>query len=61
MTQRPVTTVHLTAPAAHVITTELRTADYTTETGGILLGHHAQDTCGVRSRDFFDVVFSGHP
>lgn len=47
MTQLPVTTVHLTSPAAHVITTELRTADHITETGGILLGHHVQDTVTV--------------
>ena len=31
MTQQPVAVVHLTAPAARVITTELRTADHTTE------------------------------
>ncbi|MET9904625.1 Mov34/MPN/PAD-1 family protein [Streptomyces sp. NPDC006446] len=47
MTQRPVATVHLTAPAAHVITTELFTADLTTETGGILLGHHTHHTVTV--------------
>ncbi|MFJ8010620.1 Mov34/MPN/PAD-1 family protein [Streptomyces fagopyri] len=47
MTQRPVATVHLTAQATHVITTELVTADHTTETGGILLGHHAHDTVTV--------------
>ncbi|MFE8017907.1 Mov34/MPN/PAD-1 family protein [Streptomyces antibioticus] len=47
MTQQPVTTVHLTAPAAQVITTELRTADHTTETGGILLGHHTHNTVTV--------------
>ncbi|MGI3224998.1 Mov34/MPN/PAD-1 family protein [Streptomyces sp. GTA36] len=47
MTQLPVTTVHLTAPAAHVITTELGTADHATETGGILLGHHVQDTVTI--------------
>ncbi|MFE2541000.1 Mov34/MPN/PAD-1 family protein [Actinacidiphila glaucinigra] len=43
MTLQPITTVYLTAPAAEAITTELRTADHTTETGGILLGHHTHD------------------
>ncbi|MGW6489329.1 Mov34/MPN/PAD-1 family protein [Streptomyces sp. NPDC055056] len=47
MTQRPVATLNLTAPAVRVITTELFTADHTTETGGILLGHHAHDTVTV--------------
>ncbi|MEU9961226.1 Mov34/MPN/PAD-1 family protein [Streptomyces sp. NPDC050982] len=47
MTQQPVTTVHLTAPAARIITTELRMADHTTETGGILLGHHTHNTVTV--------------
>ncbi|WP_237404790.1 Mov34/MPN/PAD-1 family protein [Actinacidiphila reveromycinica] len=31
-----------------MITTELRTADHTIETGGILLGHHIRDTVTVR-------------
>jgi integrative and conjugative element protein (TIGR02256 family) len=53
MTHQPVTAVHLTAPAARVITTELRTADHTTETGGILLGHH--------TRDFVTVHHAGTP
>jgi integrative and conjugative element protein (TIGR02256 family) len=48
MTPQPVTAVLLTAPAARVITTELRTADHTTETGGILLGHHTRDTVTIR-------------
>ncbi|MFF9077951.1 Mov34/MPN/PAD-1 family protein [Streptomyces sp. NPDC014872] len=43
MTQQPVTAVHLTAPATRIVTAELRTADHTTETGGILLGHHTHD------------------
>ncbi|MFJ7181053.1 Mov34/MPN/PAD-1 family protein [Streptomyces massasporeus] len=47
MTQQPVTTVHLTAQATRVITTELRTADHSTETGGILLGHHTHDTVTI--------------
>jgi integrative and conjugative element protein (TIGR02256 family) len=47
MTQQPVTTVHLTAPATRIVTTELRTADHTTETGGILLGHHTHDIVTV--------------
>ncbi|UFQ99826.1 Mov34/MPN/PAD-1 family protein [Streptomyces sp. Go40/10] len=48
MTTEPVTAVHLTAPAARVITSELCTADHTLETGGILLGHHARDTVTVQ-------------
>lgn len=44
---QPVTTVHFTAPAARTVITELRTADHTTETGGILLGHHTHDTVTV--------------
>jgi integrative and conjugative element protein (TIGR02256 family) len=48
MTPQPVTAVLITAPAARVITTELRTADHTTETGGILLGHHTSDTITIR-------------
>ncbi|MFE2472082.1 Mov34/MPN/PAD-1 family protein [Streptomyces mirabilis] len=47
MTQQPVTTVLLAAPAARIVTTELRTADHSTETGGILLGHHTHDTVTV--------------
>lgn len=48
MTPRPVTAVHLTRQAVHVITNELRTADTSSETGGILLGHHDHDTVIVR-------------
>ncbi|MYZ39050.1 hypothetical protein GT002_29095 [Streptomyces sp. SID4917] len=48
MTPQPVTVVHLTVPAARVITTELRMADHTNETGGILLGHHTRDSVTVR-------------
>lgn len=48
MIQQPVTAVQFTAQAAKVITTELRTADHSTETGGILLGHHIDDTVTVR-------------
>ncbi|MCL6738920.1 hypothetical protein [Streptomyces neyagawaensis] len=47
MTQQPVTAVHLTAQATRIVTTELRTADHTTETGGILLGHHTHDIVTV--------------
>lgn len=47
MNLQPVTTVRLTAAAAHIITTELGTADHTTETGGILLGHHSLATVTV--------------
>jgi integrative and conjugative element protein (TIGR02256 family) len=47
MTQQPVTAVYLTAPATRIVTNELRTADHTTETGGILLGHHTHDTVTV--------------
>ncbi|MEU2762540.1 Mov34/MPN/PAD-1 family protein [Streptomyces sp. NPDC007094] len=48
MTPRPVTAVHLTKEALRVITDELRTADRTRETGGILLGHHVHDTVTVQ-------------
>ncbi|MFB7560755.1 Mov34/MPN/PAD-1 family protein [Streptomyces brevispora] len=48
MTPRPVTAVHLTQEALRVITDELRTADRTRETGGILLGHHVHDTVTVQ-------------
>jgi integrative and conjugative element protein (TIGR02256 family) len=48
MTPQPVTAVHLAASAAGVITTELRTANHTCETGGILLGHHIHETVTVR-------------
>ncbi|MGW4725412.1 Mov34/MPN/PAD-1 family protein [Streptomyces sp. NPDC004291] len=48
MTPRPVTAVHLTEEAVRVITDELRTADNSRETGGILLGHHVHDTVTVR-------------
>ncbi|WP_262705625.1 MULTISPECIES: Mov34/MPN/PAD-1 family protein [Streptomyces] len=48
MTPRPVTAVHLTEEAARVITDELRTADNSRETGGILLGHHVHDAMIVR-------------
>ncbi|WGD44730.1 Mov34/MPN/PAD-1 family protein [Streptomyces cathayae] len=41
------TVVHLTAPAALAITTELHTVDHTTETGGILLGHHTRYTVTI--------------
>ncbi|MEV6027773.1 Mov34/MPN/PAD-1 family protein [Streptomyces sp. NPDC052036] len=47
MTQQPVTTVHFTAQASRIVTTELRTSDHSTETGGILLGHHTHDTVTV--------------
>ncbi|MFG3149109.1 Mov34/MPN/PAD-1 family protein [Streptomyces sp. NPDC048243] len=47
MNSQPVTTVRLTAAAAHTITAELRTADHRTETGGILLGHHSADVVTI--------------
>lgn len=47
MSLQTVTTVRLTPAAAHTITTELRTADHSTETGGILLGHHVLSTVTV--------------
>ena len=42
--QQQVTRVRMTAPAYRTITAELATSDHGTETGGILLGHHARDT-----------------
>ncbi|MFE5710128.1 Mov34/MPN/PAD-1 family protein [Streptomyces sp. NPDC056501] len=48
MMLQPVTAVHLTPQAARVISDELRTADSTRETGGVLLGHHTDDTVIVR-------------
>ncbi|MEU6449797.1 Mov34/MPN/PAD-1 family protein [Streptomyces sp. NPDC046979] len=47
MNPQPVTTVRLTPAAVHTITTELRTADHTTETGGILLGYHSADVATI--------------
>ncbi|MBT2896092.1 hypothetical protein HET64_05265 [Streptomyces sp. McG3] len=48
MTPRPVTAVHLTQGALRVITDELRTADRSRETGGILLGHHVHNMVTVQ-------------
>lgn len=47
MNPQSVSTVRLTPVAARTITTELRTADHTIETGGILLGHHSADVATI--------------
>jgi hypothetical protein len=39
MTLQPISTIYLSAPAAEAITTELRTADHSRGTGGILKFH----------------------